>query len=181
MKKKDKKPVGKGAKNQKKEKKQKDPKEYIPQNLLTNLRPTKLITATENSARGAEDDETAQNYSPDYKPEFIPCKIAEEWTKTTEEEINNELLQYEKVHPGDIYPYRKEGLRNDHSERDFPNQRSRNDEMPRCRHNYLHGYDKIWLRHEGVEICYSLRACTDGKRRDCHLLPREHKGQRIFL
>ena len=96
MKKKDKKPAGKGAKNQKKEKKQKDPKEYIPQNLLTNLRPTKLITAIENSSRGAEDDEAAQNYSPDYKPEFIPCKIAEEWTKTTEEEINNELLQYEK-------------------------------------------------------------------------------------
>ena len=96
MKKKDKKPAGKGTKNQKKEKKQKDPKEYIPPNLLTNLRPTKLISSIENSFGGGDDDEAAQNYSPDYKPEFIPCKIPEEWTKATEEEINNELLQYEK-------------------------------------------------------------------------------------
>ena len=94
MKKKDlKKTVAKG-KNQKKEKKQKDPKEYIPQNLLTNLRETKLITCLEDSNQ-KEDDET-KNYSPDYKPEFIPCKIAEEWTSTIEEEINNEYLQYEK-------------------------------------------------------------------------------------
>ena len=94
MKKKDlKKTVAKG-KNQKKEKKQKDPKEYIPQNLLTNLRETKLITCLEDSNQ-KEDDET-KNYSPDYKPEFIPCKIAEEWTPTIEEEINNEYLQYEK-------------------------------------------------------------------------------------
>ena len=92
MKKKDKKQAGKAGKNQKKEKKQKDPKEYIPQTLLSNLRQTKLITSLEN-AGGAEDDEAAQNYSPDYKPEFIPCKIAEEWKPTTEEEINNEFLQ----------------------------------------------------------------------------------------
>ena len=96
MKKKDKKQVGKGNKAQKKEKKQKDPKEYIPQNLLPNLRTTKLIASIENSARGIEEDEASQNYSPDYKPEFIPCKIAEEWKPTTEEEINNEFLQYEK-------------------------------------------------------------------------------------
>ena len=95
MKKKEKKPVGKG-KIQKKEKKQKDPKEYIPQNLLANLRTTKLITSIENTSPGAEADEAAQNYSPDYKPEFIPCKICEEWKPTTEEEINNEFLQYEK-------------------------------------------------------------------------------------
>ena len=95
MKKKDKKQAGKAGKNQKKEKKQKDPKEYIPQTLLSNLRQTKLITSLEN-AGGAEDDEAAQNYSPDYKPEFIPCKIAEEWKPTTEEEINNEFLQQEK-------------------------------------------------------------------------------------
>ena len=95
MKKKDiKKPIPKGGKNQKKEKKQKDPKEYIPQNLLPNLRETKLITCSDDLNQN-EDDET-KNYSPDFKPEFIPCKIPEEWTPSIEEEINNEYLQYEK-------------------------------------------------------------------------------------
>ena len=96
MKNKNKKPVGKAGKNQKKEKKQKDPKEYIPPNLLPNLRETKIIVSLDTSSPGAEDDEAEQNYSPDYKPEFIPCKICEEWKPTTEEEINNEYLQYEK-------------------------------------------------------------------------------------
>ena len=95
MKKKDtKKPVLKGGKNQKKEKKQKDPKEYIPQNLMQNLREAKSILTLDNSNQ-KEDDEN-KNCSPDYKPEHIPCKIPEEWESTTEEEINNEYLQYEK-------------------------------------------------------------------------------------
>ena len=95
MKKKDaKKPVSKGGKTQKKEKKQKDPKEYIPQNLMPNLREAKSILTMDNSNQ-KEDDEN-KNCSPDYKPEHIPCKIPEEWQSTTEEEINNEYLQYEK-------------------------------------------------------------------------------------
>ena len=40
--------IGKQGKIQKKEKKQKDPKEYIPPNLLPELRPTKLITPPNN-------------------------------------------------------------------------------------------------------------------------------------
>ena len=84
-------------KAQKKEKKQKDPKEYIPQNLLSELRPTKLITQSNNIHQKEEDeDEAEKNYSPDYKPEFIPCKIPEEWQHSTEEEINNEFYEYEK-------------------------------------------------------------------------------------
>ena len=97
MKKKEKEPkkaVGKQPKAQKKERKQRDPKEYIPQNLLSELRPTKLITSV-NIPQNAE-DEAEKNYSPDYKPEFIPCKIPEEWQQTTEEEINNDFIQYEK-------------------------------------------------------------------------------------
>ena len=83
------------GKGQKKEKKQRDPKEYIPQNLLSELRPTKLITPPMNLPQNAE-DEAEKNYSPDYKPEFIPCKIPEEWQHSTEEEINEEFAQYEK-------------------------------------------------------------------------------------
>ena len=99
MKKKEKKTANaeKQNKAQKKEKKQKDPKEYIPQNLLSELRPTKLITQSNNIHQKAEDeDEAEKNYSPDYKPEFIPCKIPEEWQHSTEEEINNEFYEYEK-------------------------------------------------------------------------------------
>ena len=97
MKKKEKKPVGKG-KIQKKEKKQKDPKEYIPQNLLPNLRTTKLITSIENTSPGAEADEAAQNYSPDYKPEFIPCKICEEWKRVKFEEYR--YISYSWIYKG---------------------------------------------------------------------------------
>ena len=38
-----------------KEKKQKDPKEYIPQNLLSELRPSKLITLPANIPQKAEE------------------------------------------------------------------------------------------------------------------------------
>ena len=87
----------KQGKAQKKEKKQKDPKEYIPPNLLPELRPTKLITPSINLHQKTDDeDEAEKNYSPDYKPEFIPCKIPEEWNNSIEEEINNEIIQYEK-------------------------------------------------------------------------------------
>ena len=100
MKKKDKeakKPQGKQGKAQKKEKKQKDPKEYIPQNLLSELRPTKLITSPSiNPSTQNAEDEAEKNYSPDYKPEYIPCKIPEEWNHSIEEEINNEFNLYEK-------------------------------------------------------------------------------------
>ena len=89
--------IGKQGKIQKKEKKQKDPKEYIPPNLLPELRPTKLITPPNNIHQKSDsEDEAEKNYSPDYKPEFIPCKIPEEWQNSIEEEINNEFIQYEK-------------------------------------------------------------------------------------
>ena len=98
---------GKQGKAQKKEKKQKDPKEYIPQNLLSELRPSKLITLPANIPQKAE-DEAEINNSPDYKPEFIPCKITEEWSTTIEEEINNEFIEYEKKELEELNSQEKE-------------------------------------------------------------------------
>ena len=92
-------------KKREKDKKIRDPKEYIPPQLLPNLREYILINNETN--QNAEDlEENKNNYSSNYKPEFIPCKIAEEWNYNDESEINSEILSdendlntnYEDIH-----------------------------------------------------------------------------------
>ena len=90
MRKKEKNPTK--LKHREKDKKIRDPKEYIPPQLLPNVREYFLITNDQNT----EDiDENNQNYFSNYKPEFIPCKIAEEWNYNSENEIYAEIFQDE--------------------------------------------------------------------------------------
>ena len=79
----------KSKKDQKKDKKQKDPKQYIHPFLLPDLEESKQIKDPEDCDN---ENEASKNYSPDYKPEFIPCTIAEEWKYTTDEEIASEFI-----------------------------------------------------------------------------------------
>ena len=82
------------GKDKKKEKKQKEPKEYIPPELLPNLINYTLINneSDNNTEKEIEENKTKGNYFSNYKPDFIPCKIAEEWTYNSIKEINEEIF-----------------------------------------------------------------------------------------
>ena len=83
-------------KKKEKEKKIKDPKEYIPPQLLPSLREYILINDESNqNTESIDENKNEQNYSSNYKPEFIPCKIAEEWNYNDENDINLEFLSDE--------------------------------------------------------------------------------------
>ena len=86
----------KSNKDQKKDKKQKEPKQYIPPFLIQDLREPTLITTPEDCDN---ENEATKNYSPDYKPEFIPCKIADEWKYLNDEEILSEFITIENDSP----------------------------------------------------------------------------------
>ena len=75
-----------------KEKKVKDPKEYIHPHLLHNLREYTLINNESKQNTEEIDENKNKNYSSNYKPEFIPCTIPEEWKYKSEEEINSEIF-----------------------------------------------------------------------------------------
>lgn len=86
------------AKNIKKEQKLKDPKEYIPPQLLPNLRDYVLINRdSNNNTEEIEENKNNQNYFSNYKPEFIPCKIAEAWSYNSLSEINDEIFQKQEI------------------------------------------------------------------------------------
>ena len=78
-----------------KEKKVKDPKEYIPPQLLSSLRDYILINNEDKNIEEKEENKNEGNYSSNYKPDFIPCKIAEEWNYNDENDINLEFLSDE--------------------------------------------------------------------------------------
>ena len=85
-------------KNSKKEQKLKDPKDYIPPQLLSNLRDYVLINKdSNNNTEEIEENKNNQNYSSNYKPEFIPCKIAEVWNYNSINEINDEIFQGQEI------------------------------------------------------------------------------------
>ena len=85
-------------KNTKKEQKLKEPKEYIPPQLLPNLRDYVLINKdSNNNLEEIEENKNNQNYFSNYKPEFIPCKIAEIWSYNSINEINNEVFQGQEI------------------------------------------------------------------------------------
>ena len=75
-----------------KEKKVKDPKEYIHPHLLHNLREYTLINNESKQNTEEIDENKNKNYSSNYRPEFIPCTIPEEWKYISEEEINSEIF-----------------------------------------------------------------------------------------
>ena len=86
------------VKNNKKEQKLKDPKDYIPPQLLSNLRDYVLINKdSNNNIDELEENKNNQNYSSNYKPEFIPCKIAEIWSYNSINEINDEVFQGQEI------------------------------------------------------------------------------------
>jgi len=85
-------------KNSKKEQKLKDPKDYIPPQLLSNLRDYVLINKdSNNNTEEIEENKNNQNYSSNYKPKFIPCKIAEVWNYNSINEINDEIFQGQEI------------------------------------------------------------------------------------
>ena len=80
------------------QKKIKEPKDYIPPQLLTNLREYNLINSKLfQNTEEIEKNKNNQNYSSNYKPEFIPCKIAEEWNYKDENEINADIFTNEEI------------------------------------------------------------------------------------